>query len=46
MKLEFVCDNSEINKVLEVIKNNHPYKEVAPDVIPLLYLPSINNPKT
>ncbi len=41
-KLEFVCLESEIEKVLEVIKQHHPYEEVALDVIPLLDLPSIN----
>ena len=42
MKLEFVCDKSEINKVMEIIKENHPYEEVALDVLPLLDFPSIN----
>jgi hypothetical protein len=45
IKLEFVCLESEIDKVLGIIKKNHPYEEVALDVIPLLNLPSINNPK-
>ena len=45
IKLEFVCLESEIDKVLKVVKDNHPYEEVALDVIPLLDLPSINNPK-
>ncbi len=45
IKLEFVCLESEIDKVIEVVKEHHPYEEVALDVIPLLDLPSINNPK-
>lgn len=45
VKLEFVCSQSDIEKVLEVIKENHPYEEVALDVIPLLDFPSINNKK-
>lgn len=45
MKLEFVCLESEIDKVIEVVKKNHPYEEVTLDVIPLLDLPSINNVK-
>jgi len=45
VRLEFVCLESEIDKVLEIVKKNHPYEEVALDVIPLLDLPSINNPK-
>jgi len=44
-KLEFVCLDSEIKKVMDVIKKHHPYEEVALDIIPLLDLPSINNPK-
>ena len=43
MKLEFVCNKSEIEKVIEVIKENHPYEEVALDIIPLSDFPSINN---
>jgi hypothetical protein len=42
VKLEFVCLESEIGKVIEVIKKHHPYEEVALDVLPLLDLPSIN----
>lgn len=45
MKLEFICRESEIQKVINIIKTHHPYEEVALDVIPLLDLPSINNPK-
>ena len=45
-KLEFVCLKSEINKVIEIIKKNHPYEEVALDVLPLLDFPSINNQKS
>lgn len=44
-KLEFVCDKSEIDKVIKIVKENHPYEEVALDVIPMLDLPSINNKK-
>lgn len=44
VKLEFVCLESEIEKVMDVVKKRHPYEEVAIDVIPLLDLPSINNP--
>ena len=43
IKLEFVCLESETDKVMEIIKKNHPYKEVALDIIPLLDLLSINN---
>ena len=45
IKLEFVCKKSEIDRVLRVVKDNHPYEEVALDVIPLLNLPSIGNVK-
>ena len=45
VKLEFVCLESEIEKVLEIVKKNHPYEEVALDLIPLLDLPSTNNTK-
>jgi len=43
MKLEFVCEKSEIDKVLEAVKKNHPYEEVALDIIPMIGLPSIKN---
>lgn len=46
MKLEFVCEESEIGKVLEVVKKNHPYEEVALDVVPLVGFPSVDNKKS
>ena len=36
IKLEFVCNESEIEKVIKIIKKNHPYEEIALDIIPLL----------
>ncbi|MFA7244243.1 MAG: YqfO family protein [Patescibacteria group bacterium] len=45
VKLEFICPKSDIEKALEVIKENHPYEEIALDIIALSDLPSINNSK-
>ncbi len=36
MKLEFICNKSEIEKVSKIVRENHPYEEVALDAIPLL----------
>lgn len=45
VKLEFVCPESEIEKVIEIIKENHPYEEIAVDIFPLIGAFSIKNPK-
>ena len=45
IKLEFVCPESEIEKVIEIIKKNHPYEEIALDIFPLIGTFSIKNPK-
>ncbi len=34
--IEFVCKKEQISLLKEVLKNNHPYEEVALDVFPLL----------
>lgn len=35
-KLEWVCDEAEVEPIMSAIKNVHPYEEVAYDIIPLL----------
>lgn len=45
VKLEFVCSESEIEKVIEIIKKNHPYEEIALDIFPLIGPFSIKNSK-
>ncbi len=42
-KLEFVCNKSEINKIIKVIKAKHPYEEAALDIIPTIDLFKSNN---
>jgi hypothetical protein len=34
-RIEFVCDKEDVEKVVTVMKNVHPYDEVAFDVYPL-----------
>lgn len=34
--IEFVCEKDKILLLKEILKNNHPYEEVALDVLPLL----------
>lgn len=34
-RIEFVCPKDKMNEVIQTIKNNHPYEEVALDVYPL-----------
>tara|TARA_B100001287_G_scaffold190842_1_gene161225 strand:+ start:3749 stop:4843 length:1095 start_codon:yes stop_codon:yes gene_type:complete len=36
MKLEFLVPNDRIGSVLQAMKTNHPYEEVAHDIVPLL----------
>lgn len=35
-KLEFICEKENINRAIEVIKENHPYEEVAVDIFQLI----------
>ena len=35
-RIEFVCPREKVDEVVRVIKDNHPYEEVALDVYPLL----------
>lgn len=35
-RIEFVCERTILNKVVEAMKKAHPYEEVAFDVYPLL----------
>jgi len=35
-KIEFRCDENDIEKIIETIKQSHPYEEVCINVIPLL----------
>jgi len=37
-RIEFVCDKSDLEKVITAMKEAHPYEEVAFDVYPLLDL--------
>ena len=34
-KLEFVCDGNNLKKIIQAIKQNHPYEEVCINVIEL-----------
>ncbi len=34
-KLEFVCDEKDINSAVETIKSHHPYEEVCINVFPM-----------
>jgi len=34
--IEFVCDKEQIPLLKQVVKDNHPYEEIALDVFPLL----------
>lgn len=34
--IEFVCEKEQISLLKQVVKDNHPYEEVALDVFPLL----------
>ncbi len=34
-KIEFVCTEPEVEKILEAIRAAHPYEEIAYDIIPL-----------
>jgi dinuclear metal center YbgI/SA1388 family protein len=35
IRLEMICRNEKINAVVQAIQNEHPYEEVAIDIIPL-----------
>ena len=35
-KLEFLCYETDVQAAIDIIKANHPYEQVALDVIPLL----------
>lgn len=35
-RIEFICPKDKMNEVIQTIKNNHPYEEVALDVYSLL----------
>lgn len=35
-RIEFVCEEANLKKVIEAMKKTHPYEEVAYDVYPLL----------
>lgn len=37
-RIEFVCPKEMIEKIIQVIKKNHPYEEVVLDVYPILDL--------
>lgn len=37
-KIEFVCDETEVKRIIESVKRIHLYEEVAYDVIPLIEL--------
>lgn len=36
VKIEFICEKENIKKVVEVIKQAHPYEEVPIDIIQLM----------
>jgi len=42
VKLEFICQKNDLDKVFEVLKKVHPYEEIAMDVVPLFGPPSIS----
>jgi|SRR3989344_3809120 len=35
-RIEFICEKTDLEKVIEAMKKVHPYEEVAFDVYPLL----------
>lgn len=35
-KLEFVCEVDKVKKVIEQLKESHPYEEPEIDIIPLI----------
>lgn len=35
-KLEFVCDVSNVNQVISILRKVHPYEEPAIDIVPLI----------
>jgi len=35
-RIEFICPKEKVEEVIQVIKANHPYEEVALDVYPLI----------
>ncbi len=37
-RIEFICPKNKMNEVIQTIKDNHPYEEVALDVYPILDL--------
>lgn len=37
-KIEFICPKEKVSEIIKVIKDNHPYEEVALDVYPILDL--------
>jgi len=40
-KIEFVCNIGEVEKIIKLIKDNHPYEEVGIDVYPLINIEDI-----
>lgn len=36
--IEFICEKEQLQLLKEIIKNSHPYEEVALDIFPLLNL--------
>jgi len=45
VKLEFICEKTQLETVFEILKKVHPYEEIAIDVVPLLGSPSISKEK-
>lgn len=37
-RIEFICEKEKVIEIIDVIKKNHPYEEVALDIYPLLDL--------
>lgn len=37
-KIEFRCDENDLNLVVDLIKKNHPYEEVCINVIPIIVI--------
>ncbi len=42
-RIEVVCEKEKAKKVIEVMKNIHPYEEVAFDIYPLLEEKDLND---
>ena len=36
VKIEFICHKTKVKQVMQAIQDNHPYEEVACDIMPLL----------